>query len=82
MKKLNLVLAFCFIMLLSKAEKNPTITFTENKGQISDQNYKPRLDILYGGTANGMAFHVRNNTAASTFGREKNVSLLIKLCIF
>jgi len=61
MKKLILALTFCSIILFSEAEKNPTIIFTENKGQVSDQNYKPRPDVLFGGTANDMAFHLRNN---------------------
>ena len=38
-----------------------SITFTENKGQVSDQNNKPRPDVLFGGYANGMVFHLRNN---------------------
>ncbi len=37
------------------------ISFTENKGQVHDQNYKPRPDVLFGGTANGMAYHLRSN---------------------
>jgi len=42
-------------------KQNQTISFTENKGQVSDQNYKSRPDVLFGGMANGMAFHLRNN---------------------
>ena len=41
--------------------KSNTITFTENKGQVSDQNYKPRPDVLFSGEANGMVFHLRND---------------------
>ncbi len=37
------------------------ISFTENKGQVSDQHNKPRPDVLFGGNANGMVFHLRNN---------------------
>jgi hypothetical protein len=37
------------------------ISFQENKGQIHDQNYKPRPDVLFSGNAGGMAFHLRNN---------------------
>ncbi|MDI1354465.1 MAG: SBBP repeat-containing protein [bacterium] len=39
--------------------KGQTITFTENKGQVSDQNYLPRPDVLFGGTSKGMAFHLK-----------------------
>ena len=42
-------------------QQNQSITFTENKGQVSDQNNKPRPDVLFGGNANGMVFHLRNN---------------------
>ena len=38
-----------------------TISFTENKGQVSDQNYNPRPDVLFSGAANGLTFHIRNN---------------------
>ena len=37
------------------------ISFTENIGQVSDQYYKSRLDILFSGTTDGMTFHLRNN---------------------
>jgi len=42
-------------------KSSQAITFTENKGQVSDQNYKPRPDVLFGGNANGMVFHLRND---------------------
>jgi hypothetical protein len=35
------------------------ISFTENKGQVHDQNYKPRPDVLFGAMAGNMAFHLR-----------------------
>ncbi len=37
------------------------VAFTENKGQIADQFYKPRPDVLFAGSANGMVYHLRNN---------------------
>ncbi len=39
--------------------KGASLSFTENKGQVSDQNYKPRPDVLYSGSANGLVFHLR-----------------------
>ena len=42
-------------------KQKPTVAFTENKGQISDQNYQPRPDVLYSGTAGNMAFHLKGN---------------------
>lgn len=46
---------------IEKTGFSSSICFTENKGQVSDQNYKPRPDVLFGGMAGGMAFHLRNN---------------------
>ncbi len=37
------------------------ISFTENKGQVYDQNRQPRPDVLFGGENNGLIFHLRNN---------------------
>jgi len=37
------------------------ISFTENKGQVYDQNYKPRPDVLYGTMTGNMAVHIKNN---------------------
>ncbi|MDC1212000.1 SBBP repeat-containing protein [bacterium] len=38
-----------------------SVSFTENKGQISDQNYNPRPDVLFSGAANGLTFHIRKD---------------------
>ncbi len=40
---------------------NSTPKFTENKGQITDQQHNPRPDILYYGSTNGFAFYLRKN---------------------
>ncbi len=37
------------------------ISFTENKGQISDQYLKPRTDILFGGNDGKLAFFLKPN---------------------
>ena len=42
-------------------KEKPKICFTENKGQVYDQNYKPRPDVLYGAMAGNMAVHIKNN---------------------
>lgn len=36
-------------------------SFTENKGQVCDQDFKARKDILFSGYAQGMAYHLKNN---------------------
>ena len=38
-----------------------SVSFTENKGRISDQNYNPRPDVLFSGEANGLTFHIRKD---------------------
>lgn len=35
--------------------------FVENKGQLHDQNSKPRADILFSGCVKNFAFHLKNN---------------------
>ena len=40
---------------------NSGISFTENKGQIHDQNYKSRPDVLFGGSDGNLVFHLKNN---------------------
>ena len=49
----------------SDFDQQPTLTkpisFTENKGQIVDQNSNARPDVLFGGHSNGMTFHLRNS---------------------
>lgn len=41
--------------------ENTSIHFKENKGQISDQYYKPRPDILFSGNQGELVFHLKNN---------------------
>ena len=68
--------AIIFLILLSTsifANKTPNypkgfspktnngISFTENKGQIHDQNYKSRPDVLFGGSDGNLVFHLKNN---------------------
>ncbi|MCC6371728.1 MAG: hypothetical protein IT236_12035, partial [Bacteroidia bacterium] len=43
------------------SSKTETLTFTENKGQISDQNAHARPDVLYSGQINGMVYHLKKN---------------------
>ncbi len=45
----------------SNSQESKKISFTENKGQVSDQNYKPRPDILFSGTDDQLVFHLKNN---------------------
>ncbi len=45
----------------NKKLNNSGLSFTENRGQIVDQNYKARPDVLFGGQSNGLTFHLRTN---------------------
>lgn len=35
--------------------------FRENKGQVKDQNWLPRPDVLFSGEANGLAYHLKKD---------------------
>jgi hypothetical protein len=37
------------------------LCFTENKGQVTDQNHQARPDVLFGGQSQGLIFHLKNN---------------------
>ncbi|MDI1354078.1 MAG: SBBP repeat-containing protein [bacterium] len=62
------VLAMCWILSASAFSKTSPgfkqqssgIAFTENKGQVHDQNNKPRPDVLYGVMTGNMAVHIKN----------------------
>ena len=67
-----LILAHLFISLtyvfgfnkfqeVKSIQKTQQLTFTENKGQVSDQNYHPRPDVLYSGGIGKMNFHIKKN---------------------
>ena len=67
-KQILWVLAMPLITLASIAPQtynkklnSDGICFTENKGQVHDQNYKPRPDVLFGAMAGKMAVHIKNN---------------------
>ncbi len=61
-KALSLLFSFlfCSLSIFSK-EGTPHLYFMENKGQISDQNFKPRADILFGASDGQLVFHLKNN---------------------
>jgi hypothetical protein len=47
------------VSLLNQAQSK--VFFTENLGQVIDQNSKQRPDVLFGGVVGNMAFHLRKN---------------------
>jgi len=46
---------------LTDSASNAHILFTENKGQVCDQNYNPRPDVLFSGRAQGLVYHLRSD---------------------
>ena len=64
MKKTSTKLAFvalCIATLTATSQgivQNKVFNFKENKGQICDQNYNPRPDVLFNGNANGLNFYL------------------------
>ena len=45
----------------SNFSKQQTAVFEENKGQMKDQNWQPRPDVLFYGKSEGMDYYIRNN---------------------
>ena len=62
---LTLVAGFSNASLLNSGVKpflqTQSVVFTENLGQVRDQNAQSRPDVLFSGSANGMVYHLRNN---------------------
>ena len=66
-RSFNIILSGLILLSLSAFGVNRTpqmdhsVSFTENKGQITDQFLKPRKDILFSGNNGAMDFHIRKN---------------------
>jgi hypothetical protein len=58
---------------LLKVEKNH-VRFIENKGQVKDQHWQPRPDVLFSGETQGMVFHIRNNGISYQLLKEENTT--------
>ncbi|MBK7887706.1 MAG: SBBP repeat-containing protein [Bacteroidetes bacterium] len=79
--KLNLsILALLIISINAKAQstvKNnfsnelskPAAIFEENKGQMKDQHWKPRPDVLFYGSQAGMHYYIKNNGVSFQLSR-------------
>lgn len=52
-----------------KPQQNNNIVFTENKGQVHDQNFNARPDVLFGATDGQMIFHLKNNGVSYQLNR-------------
>jgi hypothetical protein len=60
-----LIIVFFIISSFANANKNnqnpQSFFFTENKGQVCDQNYLPRPDVLFSGSDGKFEYHIKNN---------------------
>ena len=50
-----------FFSSASEPVSHQKTCFQENKGQISDQHFKARPDVLFSGTDGNLVFHLKNN---------------------
>lgn len=79
----NIILTI-FLSLLSIAYSNnpqekKVFFFTENKGQVHDQNYNPRLDVLFYGSIDQLSFFISKNQISyqiNHFTKRENTSKL------
>ncbi len=49
--------------------KRNTAVFEENKGQMKDQHWQPRPDVLFNGSAQGMHYYIRDNGMSCQLSR-------------
>jgi len=70
MKKFYISKVFLAIFLIQSVKllaineptsQNKTLSFQENKGQISNQFHQPRPDILFSGTDGNLVYHLKQN---------------------
>jgi hypothetical protein len=54
---------------LNHPNANPRVCFTENKGQVCDQNFKPRRDVLFSGTDGQFVFHLKHTGVSYQLSR-------------
>lgn len=59
----------CLHAITDLPKTSTTLSFKENKGQVSDQYYKARPDVLFSGTAGNLLFHLKNNGIAYQLNR-------------
>lgn len=68
---------FSISIFSSYSQSSSHLKFTENKGQVTDQYYKPRPDVLFVGGTCSLNYHLRNNGISYQINRihESEVSL-------
>jgi len=79
--KLTLPLFACILLVsagmqaggpaIKDLPKSNQLAFTENKGQVHDQNSKPRPDVLFGAKSGNLNFHFYKNGISYQFSKVK-----------
>ncbi|MBK9285761.1 MAG: T9SS type A sorting domain-containing protein [Sphingobacteriaceae bacterium] len=59
LKAITIAIIFFFAFHLKSQSQNSAFLFTENKGQVSDQNHLPQTDVLFGGKSGHLVFHLK-----------------------
>lgn len=78
---LVIVIATFFSLRLcaqNKVSNVGTISFQENKGQICDQNYQSRQDVLFSGNANGINYHLTSSGISYQLSRYDDLREITK----
>ncbi|MEI6020830.1 MAG: hypothetical protein WCR21_06845, partial [Bacteroidota bacterium] len=74
LNKFQFILIFICVAIFSKAgiTPKPALSFQENKGQISDQFFKARPDVLFSGNDGQMVYHMRTTGMSYQFSKAIN----------
>lgn len=69
MKSILAFVLLIFAALNSFSQTKGQLSFTENKGQVYNQNYEPQPGVLFSGNASGLTFHIKNNGVSYQLNR-------------
>ncbi len=74
------ITSFCLLASLAvtgfgKDRTQSTVIFKENKGQVVDQNQRPRSDVKFYGSTNGMSYYLKSDGISYQLYREDEKSL-------
>lgn len=73
MRNLKIIILFIasvnFVFSQKKVTEN-TVIFTENKGQVYNQDLKVNKDVLFSGEANNLVYHLKSNSISYQLYKE------------
>ncbi len=81
MKSTFLALLFCtsiagFSQNITTPQRSNKVRFEENLGQVKDQHWHPREDVLFSGSTQGINFHIRANGISYQLSRTEQQLLV------